>query len=57
MKNRQGMDAFSLLSDVLFESTGGPIPSFGPKGPQVTPEKDAASTDIVKSKPSWQPAQ
>ncbi len=27
MKKKSGMDAIELLSDVLFEDTGGPVPS------------------------------
>jgi hypothetical protein len=61
MKNRQGMDAFSLLSDVLFEPSKGPTPSFGPRVtphvPKVSPEKASDSADIVESGPSWRPAQ
>jgi hypothetical protein len=57
MKNRQGMDALSLLSDVLFDSTDAPIPSFAARGPQALPEKADDATDIVESEPSWQPAQ
>jgi hypothetical protein len=57
MKNRNGMDAFSLLSDILFEATDGPIPSFVRQGPALSPKKAADSKDIVGADPSLAPAQ
>jgi hypothetical protein len=54
---RLGMDALSHLTDVLFETTNGPIPSFVPKGTKVGPStEETPSTDIVEARPSWQPA-
>lgn len=55
MKN--GLDSFKLLTDVLFEPTDGPVPSF-PQKTHATPEteKAAESPDIVERRPSWQPA-
>ncbi len=57
MKNRQGMDAFSLLSDVLFEPSNGPTPSFAPPNSSEPPAKADDTADIVVSRPSWLPAQ
>lgn len=57
MKHRDPMDALSLLSDVLFEETDAPIPSFRRKASDMPLQKVAESTDIVESAPTWQPAQ
>lgn len=58
MKHRDGLDALSHLSDILFEDLDGPTPSFATANRKSAPaaEEESPSLDIVDGSSSWQPA-
>jgi hypothetical protein len=57
MQRRDGLDAISHLTDILFEDLDGPTPSFpATRGPAPAAREESPSLDIVDGSSSWQPA-